>query len=403
MRIFAATAVVAGAAFAFWFLIIAGPGAESPTALMRRFLDYYRQFEELSPEEISRDLRERATRSARRRSTEVPPLDLARPALARAARRRGRQRRDVRAAPRASTPTRTAAPLREALAARHGVDAGAGRRRPRRRRAAARRASGALAGGGEVAVAWPGWGPLPRLVARGRRHARCRCRWPRRRGRRRRARRRDGRTRARSCCAAQRPDRRAGRRRRAARLAPARRAGVADRRCRAGRVRARATTRRPCSAARERVIVVRSFSKAHAMAGFRAGYALGPTEAARAAGAGSRRRRPRPRPGSLWAVADGERGRRRAAARPRPRERERLAAALEGTPFSFPRRPRPARVARRRPRTTARRSRPGLAAQRIYVTPGSAVGRRARTCASRCATPPRPTDRPRADLALREL
>ena len=48
--------------------------------MIRRLRDYYRQFEELSPEEISRELRER--RDAERASAlaEVPPLDLATPA-----------------------------------------------------------------------------------------------------------------------------------------------------------------------------------------------------------------------------------------------------------------------------------------------------------------------------------
>ena len=51
---------------------------------MRRFFDYYRQFEELSPEEGSRGLRERRDEERARALTEAPPLDLAR-LLARAA------------------------------------------------------------------------------------------------------------------------------------------------------------------------------------------------------------------------------------------------------------------------------------------------------------------------------
>ena len=48
--------------------------------MIRRLRDYYRQFEELSPEEISAELRER--RDAERASAlaEVHPLDLATPA-----------------------------------------------------------------------------------------------------------------------------------------------------------------------------------------------------------------------------------------------------------------------------------------------------------------------------------
>ncbi len=79
--------------------------------------------------------------------------------------------------------------------------------------------------------------------------------------------------------------------------------------------------------------------------------------------------------------------RRRAAA---ARERERLADALRDTPFSFPAGQAP-RVARPTEHDGAAIA-AGLAAQRIYVTPGERVGRRAATCASRCATaPPRPT------------
>jgi histidinol-phosphate aminotransferase len=120
------------------------------------------------------------------------------------------------------------------------------------------------------------------------------------------------------------------------------------------------------------VLVVRSFSKAHAMAGFRAGYALandaelidrlspagGVSAPAQAA--------------MLWAVRDGEPlvARRRAAA---ARERARLAEALRGTPFDFP----PGhghlvwlRSTEHEGADVAR----ALAAQRIYVTPGTAWG-----------------------------
>ena len=91
----------------------------------------------------------------------------------------------------------------------------------------------------------------------------------------------------------------------------------------------------------------------------------------------------------LWAVRDGEPvvARRRAAA---ARERERLAAALRGSPFSFPAghghlvwltssEEDGASIARR------------LAAQRDLRDAGRRVGRRASTCGSRCATARPPT------------
>jgi len=88
---------------------------------------------------------------------------------------------------------------------------------------------------------------------------------------------------------------------------------------------------------RDNVISFRSFSKAHAMAGFRVGYALGP--------AGEERRLADLAPiqgvntaaqdGISWALSDGWAlvERRRVHAR---RERDRLAAALRGTSLSFP-------------------------------------------------------------------
>src|SRR5690606_8975893 len=88
-------------------------------------------------------------------------------------------------------------------------------------------------------------------------------------------------------------------------------------------------------AARERVIVVRSFSKAHAMAGLRAGFAAandrGVVERLAPVGDLSAPAQA----AAMWALEHGDAvvARRRAAA---ARERERLAAALRGTPLSFP-------------------------------------------------------------------
>jgi histidinol-phosphate aminotransferase len=129
--------------------------------VIRRLRDYYRQFEELSPEEISVELRER--RDAERASAlaQVPPLDLSTPAW--------HEPPDPEAVNAATYALRRAVntypddgPLREAIASRHGVAAdrvapghGAGELLH-----AAFRAIGV---GGRVAVAWPGWGPLPRI------------------------------------------------------------------------------------------------------------------------------------------------------------------------------------------------------------------------------------------------
>ena len=47
---------------------------------MRRFLGYYRQFEELSPEEVSRELKQRRDDEKAQALTETPSLDLSSPA-----------------------------------------------------------------------------------------------------------------------------------------------------------------------------------------------------------------------------------------------------------------------------------------------------------------------------------
>jgi histidinol-phosphate/aromatic aminotransferase/cobyric acid decarboxylase-like protein len=121
--------------------------------------------------------------------------------------------------------------------------------------------------------------------------------------------------------------------------------------------------------ARERVIVVRSFSKAHAMAGFRAGYALGNDVGGLAPVAGVAAPA---QAAMLWALAEGGRlvARRRAAA---ARERERLAGALDGTPFSFAE-GHGHLVWLESAEHDGAAIASGLAAQRIYVTPGSAWG-----------------------------
>ena len=130
--------------------------------MIRRLRDYYRQFEELSPEEISVELRERRDDERASALTEVHPLDLTTPAW--------HEPPDAEAINAATYALRRAvnaypddSALREALAERHGVSAdqvapghGAGE--------LLHAAFGAIAAGGRVAIAWPGWSPLPRLV-----------------------------------------------------------------------------------------------------------------------------------------------------------------------------------------------------------------------------------------------
>ena len=322
--------------------------------MIRRLRDYYRQFEELSQEEVSRELIERRHSERAQALSEVPPLDLTSPAW--------HEPPDAEAVNAATYALRRRVnaytdpvPLREAIAARHGVepaDVAAGHGAGELLRAAFRGLDG------EIAVAWPGWGYLPRLVdeagctpvavdpdvdalvAAG--------------------------TPAVVVCS---PDDPTGE--------------LLDVRALAERLDeavwlivdaalaefAPDDTTPDLVAARERVVVVRSFSKAHAMAGFRAGYAVGRDVGRLAPVAGVSAPA---QAAMLWALADGDAvaARRRATA---ARERERLAAALEGTPFSFAAGHGPLVWLSSTEHDGAAIA-AGLAAQRIYVTPGSAWG-----------------------------
>ena len=131
-----------------------------------RFFDYYRQFDALDPEEDRRLLRAKRAEERARELAIVPPLSLdhdewheppdaeiinaATFALRKAINR---------------YPDPRATEAREGLAAYHGVDAaqialghGAGQLLQAALRAAAV--------GGEVVLPWPGWRPLPALAAR---------------------------------------------------------------------------------------------------------------------------------------------------------------------------------------------------------------------------------------------
>jgi histidinol-phosphate aminotransferase len=335
--------------------------------VIRRLREYYRQFEELSPEEISVELRER--RDAERASslTEVQPLDLTTPAW-----HEPPHAEAINAATYALRSAVNAYPddsvLRRALAERHSVEEeqvapghGAGE--------LLHAAFGAIAAGGRVAIAWPGWSPLPGLV-----HEAGAAPVP--------VPLTDAGAPDSEALAAIEPDTSAvvlcrpndptgavtGIRELAERLAEpvwlVIDAALAE--------LAPDEDMGALLGVRERILIVRSFSKAHAMAGLRAGYALandaGLLDRLSPAGGVSAPAQA----AMLWAVRDGETvvARRRAAA---ARERERLADALRGSPFSFAAghghlvwlsstEEDGASIARR------------LAAQRIYVTPGGTWG-----------------------------
>lgn len=131
-----------------------------------RFLDYYRQFEAISPEEDSQRLRVRRDEQKSRDLELAPPLDLSRsdwheppdPEVVNAA--TYALRRSLNRYPAADS-----APARAAVADRHGlareqivVGHGAGQ--------LLQGAVRSLAAGGEVLLPWPAWNALPALILR---------------------------------------------------------------------------------------------------------------------------------------------------------------------------------------------------------------------------------------------
>jgi histidinol-phosphate aminotransferase len=336
---------------------------------VRRFREYYRQFEEMPPEEVSLELRARRDEARRRALSRVDPLDLSgtawheppHPEAVNAA--TFALRRALNAYPDAS-----ATHVREALAERHGIDPGQvalGHGAGELLRAVC---GELLSGGDDALVGWPGWQPLPALIeAAG----------------------------ARPLPVAPAPPEileRAGAATRAVLLcSPADPTGV---------VLSRAALRDICAgvpagvtvvvdealgefdpegedaaglvAGLPNLVVVRSFSKAHALAGLRAGAALGPAELverlAPSGGIGAPAQA-----AALWAVSD--RGleiaaRRRAAA---SAAHEQLAAALAGSPLSALHATVPfawiSSDAEDGPAIAAR-----LASQQIFVAPGRLWG-----------------------------
>ncbi|HTE62178.1 MAG TPA: aminotransferase class I/II-fold pyridoxal phosphate-dependent enzyme [Solirubrobacteraceae bacterium] len=132
---------------------------------MARFRDYYRQFEEMAPEEISQELLALRDERRRRALSRIDSIDLSgtewheppHPDAINAA--TFALRRAVN-----HYPDAAAGPLRAALAERHGVaveQVAVGHGAGELLRAAC---VALLAGGGEALVAWPGWQPLPGLV-----------------------------------------------------------------------------------------------------------------------------------------------------------------------------------------------------------------------------------------------
>jgi len=326
---------------------------------MPRFRDHYRQFEAMDPEEVSAELRARREEEKRRALSRVEPLDLTgagwfeppHPDAVNAA---------TFALRRALNAYADAAPAREAVAARFGlapeqVALGHG---------AGELLRALLPGAGDVHVGWPGWQPLPDLVTAAGGHA---VPVP--------------------------PDAPAGDAATVVLTSPSDTAGA---------VLPRAAVQTLCEQAEHatvivdealaefadpdgsavalvgelpNLVVVRSFSKGHALAGLRAGAALGPPELVeRLAPSGGLSA---PAAAAVaWAVSD--RGtelaaRRRAAA---GTLHEQLADGLEGTPFHAA----PAHVPfawiasdgdEDGPAISAR-----LAARQVFVVPGTLWGDR---------------------------
>ncbi len=332
--------------------------------------DHYRQFQELPPEDVSRELRARRDEARAREVVFVPELDLARTAwhepphaeAVNAATFALRRRMNA-------YPDPGAREVRELAAARHGVApaqvaVGHGAAELLQEACAT-----LLAGGGELLVAWPSWGPLPELARRvgGRPVA-----VPGEGGIGPLADRVESDTRAVALCSPNDPT---------------------------GAAIAREDVRALCERVGERVwvlldealadflepgedaaglvaelpnlLVFRTFAKAHAMAGFRIGYVLGPAEMAERLTPSFSVNAPA-QAAAVWALEQGDPviARRRAAA---GRERDKLSAALHATPLSFPPTAAPF-VWLSSDAHSGRQLAEHLAAQRIKVAPGEQWG-----------------------------
>ncbi len=295
------------------------------------FLDYYRQFRALAPEEVSRRLREQAEAGRREALERVPPLDLSdttwhEPPHAEAV---NLATYALRRAVHRYTET-SSREVREAAAEHHGVEPGqvaVGHGAGELLLAALHR----IAPGREVVIPWPAWLLAPTLVRRAGGEARSVALGP------------GGAVDARAVLEA--VDERTAAVLVASPNDPtglptdveAIRAGLPPH---AWLIVDEALGSwldgpgDPAVTVEERVLRVRSFSKAQAMAGLRAGYAIGPEGFVRGLtppqGIGA------PAEAAMtWALREGA----PALARRREKalaERRRLAAALRGSSFSFP-------------------------------------------------------------------
>jgi histidinol-phosphate/aromatic aminotransferase/cobyric acid decarboxylase-like protein len=300
---------------------------------VKRLLDYYRQFQELDPAEISRELRERRREQRARELVTVGELDLSRtawhepphPEAVNAA--TFALRRALNAYP---DPAATA--VRELAASRHGlvldqVAVGHGAAELLGNACAA-----LLGGEGELLVPWPSWRPLPELAVRA-----------------------GGRpvpvpngedlgalaarvgpdTRAIALCSPNDPTGAALSRsalRAFAAALPENVHVLVDEAL--AEFREPGQDAAPLVAELPNLLVFRSFSKAHALAGVRIGYVAGPAEVVARLSPEFSVNAPA-QAAAAWALEHGDTAiaRRRAVA---TRERERLAAALADTSLSFP-------------------------------------------------------------------
>jgi histidinol-phosphate aminotransferase len=298
---------------------------------MGRFRDYYRQFEEMAPEEISQELLALRDERRRRALSRIDALDLSgtdsheppHPDAVNAA--TFALRRALNA-----YPDRSAGALRASLAERHGVaveQVAVGHGAGELLRAAC---AALLAGnGGEALVAWPGWQPLPGLVeaaggvavpvpgSPGRILSRC-----------------GAETRAVLLTSPSDPTGvlfSRGAVQAICKRVPGGVTVVVDEAL--GEFAPDGEDAAPLVAEQPNLLVVRSFSKAHAMAGLRAGAALGPPELVERLAPSGGLSAPA-QAAAAWAASDAGAAvaaRRRAAAET---AHLRLAAALAGSPLS---------------------------------------------------------------------